>query len=364
MGEAVTFLLLPDAPGDALHWWQVDDGRLVADGVAAEGADFAGDAPVVAIAIGHIWSERRHVDAASARQAAAIARHQIAEAYPGGAAALHIISGADGAALALPMGEMRDWQQWLAAAGIRPVKIIPAVALHPQGGGWHRIDWGRAATLANDVHGFGDGMMLRAAMVGDAAVADMDAAAVLTAIDPAIAPDLCQGEFAPRRNWGAGAMGQVWAADLVLRRWIVRLAALFLLLSIALPLLQWGWAVRTRAAADAAAVAAANGLVPADSSIAEIAPALAERAASLALEPSRLARPYGALARAMRAAGGNAHITRLSWRAAGALDVQISADDARALPVIAGALQSHGWRVQLVAVPGERASRLLVEDGQ
>lgn len=370
MGDALTFLLLPDAPGDALHWWQVADGRLIADGVAADATDFAGNfaggAPVIAIAIGGIWRERRNVDAQSARQAAAIARHQIADAYPGGAAALHIIAHSDGAALALPIEQMRGWQDWLASAGIKVTKIVPALAFHAPTGGWSRIDWGRAATLAGDDHGFADGAMLRAAMVGDAMEGDakgaeIGAAAALTAFDVTTAPDLCQGAFAPARGWGAG---QLWTADGGMRRWMVVLAALFLLLSLALPLLQWGWAARARAGADGQSMAAAAGLVPADMPIADIAPALAERSASLALEPSRLARPYGALVRTMRAAGGNARVTHLSWTAAGALDVQISADDARSVQAIAQALQRHGWRV--ILVPGEsgQPSRLLLEDAQ
>ena len=361
MGDALTFLLLPDAPGDALHWWQLADGRLIADGIAPDAGDFAGNGPVIAIAIGGIWRERRNVEAQSARQAAAIARHQIADAYPGGAAALHIIADGNGAALALPVEQMRGWQDWLAAAGMKVSKIVPALAFHAPGGGWSCIDWGRAATLADDDHGFTDGAMLRAAMVGDAPVPEIGAAAALTAFDVTTAPDLCQGAFAPVRNWG---VGDLWVADGGLRRWIVILAALFLLLSIALPLLQWGWAARARAGADAQSMAAAAALVPADTPIAEIAPALAERSASLALEPSRLARPYGALVRAMRAAGGNARITQLSWRAAGALDVQISADDARSVQAIADALQSHGWRVTLVPGAGGQSSRLLLEDAQ
>lgn len=363
MGDALTFLLLPDAPGDALHWWQLADGRLIADGVAADTADFAGDfaggAPVIAIAIGGIWRERRDVDAQSARQAAAIARHQIADAYPGGAAAVHIISDADDAALALPIEQIRGWQHWLAAVGIKVAKIIPALAFHAPTGGWSRIDWGRAATLADDDHGFTDGAMLRAAMAGDAPVAEIDAATALSAFDVTTAPDLCQGAFAPARHWG---VGDLWAGNGGLRCWILALAALFLLLSLALPLLQWGWAAQARAGADAQSMAAATGLVPADTPVGEITPMLADRAASLALERGRLARPYGALVRAMRAAGGNARITRLSWRAAGALDVQISADDARSVQVIADALQSHGWRVMLVPGAGGQSSRLLLED--
>jgi general secretion pathway protein L len=350
------FLLLPQ-PGadDGLRdWWLVGDGA-VADSGADDGWRDFDLAAVPVIALAPAAAAPVHwltLPGLTPPQAATAARLAVAERLLGDTAAQHIVPGtanAEGqlACAVVDRAVMAGWLALLADAGLTVQAVAPLAALVAPPG--------PDAALRAELPG---GAVLAAGMLTAAAdpaidtlrggaqtvqtltQADIDARLIGWASAQPL--NLLSGPFAPRR---AAALSPAT------RRWLVRLAAAAVLLTLAVPLAQrWQWA-RAEAAADERALAAAARVKIAASDAAAAEAELDRRLAARGGGPLALSAPLGGLYRALKAEPAVA-LRSLTHGADGTASVTLAAPRIEDVNDVLKALQVAGFTITAQPMSG------------
>ena len=148
MTDAIVFALpeIPDSDRLETHWWLVGDGGVTESGQGSEWVELANSpsreerrrialAPAASVRI--VIGDRP--DAASDRQAAAIARVAAVESSLGDPEALHSVSALRGDSVMTAIvdnGVMLAWIDWAQKAGADPHHIVPVGALLPLDDEW------------------------------------------------------------------------------------------------------------------------------------------------------------------------------------------------------------------------------------
>jgi type II secretion system protein L len=214
------------------QWLRLEDGAVVASGEGAPDLD----TPVVAV----VRSERvawRSFDATALAPAQALvaARMDAAEASLGNPDDRHVaVAEARDGYVVTSQRDLRMTLAGLDAMGLQPTATIPSWALLPvPDAGFVRAVFPGETVLRAAGGGLSEDGDISSLIVGDAPVRtltreELEAAIAAAAIMPS--PNLLQGEFAPRTDWGAEA--GYW-------RRIGIFAALALVLTFVVPLAKW-----------------------------------------------------------------------------------------------------------------------------
>jgi type II secretion system protein L len=214
------------------QWLRVEDGSIVARGEGAPDQD----APVVAvIRSGSVAWRSFDATALAPAQALVAARIDAADASLGDSEDRHVaVADARDGYVVMSRHDLRVALAELDEMGLRPAAVIPSWALLPV----PDVGFVRAAVPGETVLRAADGGLLEdgeisSLVVGEAPVRTLSHDEIETAMGQAAimpSPNLLQGEFTPRTDWGAEA--GYW------RRMGI-FAAVALALTFAIPLAKW-----------------------------------------------------------------------------------------------------------------------------
>ena len=326
-----------------VEWLTLADGAVVAQG---RGVDWprAGEAPTRALLIAPATAVTVHralLPDLAPRQAQAAARLMALETTLGAPDTLHVATGArdgDGAldVAVVASADLAGWLGWASAQGLDPRPVVPAALLLPRpDDGFVRAQVG-AETIARDrTSAFALDPDVAALVIGDAAVAEVSADAVIAALADALdAPplDLRQGAFAVRQRRGVD-----WA---LIRRSAVLIAAI-MALSLSIALVTIARLDRDTDRLDTAALARARTVVPDVGSVGQAEAALDARAAALGVGGRGFA---GGAARLFAALDQSpaATLTTFELAADGTIRATLTAPNANDLNIAVAALRSSG----------------------
>ncbi len=342
-------------------WLRVDDGVIVDSGqddgwvdAWEKPQDDGADDRLIALApAADVPLRWRHYPDAPPAQAAAIARVDTLRDSLGDASLLHIVAGqpAD-AGQAVPVAvtthaAMTAWTDWLKAQGLVPAAIIPAAATvpPPDADSLWTVELGREQILRSDDRSFVSDPELDPLIAAGRPIAPLDAERMREALLLSLAApplDLLSGAWQPKRSW---------AIDPAMVKWMKRLAAALLVVTLLIPML---YAIRVNAdiaRADEAAVAAAKkaGVTASDATTAEAE--LDRRLAAAGGGPLAFSVPASALYDAMRDTPGVA-LKTLSHRTDGTLSTTLAAPRTEDLNAVLLALQARGYKVTAQPMAG------------
>ncbi|WP_077148375.1 type II secretion system protein GspL [Sphingopyxis sp. KK2] len=348
-------------------WLRVDDGVIVDSG-QDEGwvdawekpRDDGADDRLIALApAADVPLRWRHYPDAAPAQAAAIARIDTLRDSLGDASLLHIVAGQPvDAGQAVPVAvtthaAMTAWTDWLKAQGLAPAAIIPAAATvpPPDADSLWTVELGREQILRSDDRSFVSDPELDPLIAAGRPIAPLDADRMREALLLSLAApplDLLSGAWQPKRSW---------AIDPAMVRWMKRLAAALLVVTLLIPIL---YAIRVNAdiaRADEAAVAAAKkaGVTAGDAATAEAE--LDRRLAAAGGGPLAFSVPASALYDAMRDTPGVA-LKTLSHRTDGTLSTTLAAPRTEDLNAVLLALQARGYKVTAQPMAGTDGNQM------
>nr|WP_279614786.1 type II secretion system protein GspL [Sphingomicrobium astaxanthinifaciens] len=336
-----------EAPAETA-WWEVADGRLVAQGHDSgwlpRSPDRAAEPVTIIGLVGAdaVRTERRDPASLATAQARTAARLEA----EGGALGSdpHAATSAAGWIAVTDAARMQAWLAWAEVQGIGLDHIVPAACLLPRDGGWHAARFGSHALLARDGVALPDDEALVAALVGDAPFGRVAPDALDNAIAglaSALPVDLRQGRFARARRW---------APDPRRLREFALLLLFIMLAALAIPIAKAvKWEAQARALdRDTAALATAALGRPVEATAAEteLRAALGSGAAG-----TNAAQMVASLFAAMQSAP-SVEATMIDWGAGGRLDARLVAGDAGALNAVLLMLQQRGWSVTATPVAG------------
>lgn len=351
-------LMLPapgtDAGGGIRQWWAIADGKVAESGsdggwtaLLGEGADVvalvpAADAPVR-------WLE---LPGLTPPQAAAAARLQLADAALGDTADQHVAAGLAGDDGVVPVAAvsrsaMDGWLAQLALAEVTPRALVPIAALVPapaEGQATRAAIGGetllRTAALCAEADEVIDPMRLsglQPVTADDAAVF-----AWLAELAERVPIDLLTGAYAPRRKSALSPdMG----------KWLVRLTAALVLLTLAVPLVQAMQLARSTSAANARSVAAAAAVGAKGDDAAAAEAALDALLAQRGGGPLALSAPLGGLYQSLQDYPAVA-VRTLGHGSDGTLSVTLAAPRKKDIDDVLLALQARNFIVTAQAMQG------------
>ncbi len=352
------FLALPaDPAAAAAPWWLADAGRLVASGVDDGWRDLAdqpaGPARLVALAPAALapvrWLDFPDLTPPQAAAAAALAAADTSLAAPDDR---HIAAAPPPApGMAVPVAStsaaaVSGWLDWLAANGAPAAELVPLAACVPAAlVGAHHARLGDQLVLRTDTLAAAADPAIDALLAGDdrvAVAADDAVLAALLAGAADAAPNLRSGRFAPPADWGMQPRE---------RRWLIRLVAALVLVSVMVPVAGAVRLALATAAADRAAVAAAGaaGVRARDAAAAEAA--LDTRLAASAGGPISLSSPTAGLMAAMADQPGAA-VRSFAYRADGTLSVTLAGPRIEDVNAVLTELQRRGFTVTAQPMAG------------
>lgn len=348
-------------------WLRVDDGVIVDSGqddgwvdAWEKPQDDGADDRLIALApAADVPLRWRHYPDAAPAQAAAIARVDTLRDSLGDASLLHIVAGqpAD-AGQAVPVAvtthaAMTAWTDWLKAQGLVPAAIIPAAATvpPPDADSLWTVELGREQILRSDDRSFVSDPELDPLIAAGRPIAPLDAERMREALLLSLAApplDLLSGAWQPKRSW---------AIDPAMVKWMKRLAAALLVVTLLIPIL---YAIRVNAdiaRADEAAVAVAKkaGVTASDATTAEAE--LDRRLAAAGGGPLAFSVPASALYDAMRDTPGVA-LKTLSHRTDGTLSTTLAAPRTEDLNAVLLALQARGYKVTAQPMAGTDGNQM------
>lgn len=350
MGRALILMLPPfaaDAPGAIRRWWLVADGAVIDSGNDGEWPAVVAGAPaVIALAPADDAPVHYHpLPGLTPPQARAAARIEAAARVLGDTGQVHIAAGAAlaGTAAATTVvthGAMMQWRALLAEAGVMARALVPVAALvaAPAPGAALRAEVGGAPLLRTEAACAAadpavDALRLHGLTWSEAAPAET--AAWLAALADYVPLDLLSGIY---------ALKPAAALSPDMQRWLGRLMAALVLLTLAVPLAQAWQRGRTIAAADTRALAAA-----ADAGVQASDPALAEaeldrRLAARGGGPLSLTAPLGGLYRSLQAQAPVA-VRSMAHAANGTLAVTLASPRIEDVNAVLSDLQARGFVV-------------------
>ena len=219
MSEALVIELpaVPDRNRAETHWWRAADGALLEARASDEWTGLLLDqdglprklvalAPASAVRVSYAEASP---DAATPRQAEAIARVAALESSLGDAGTLHAVSAQTDrpqrpiVTAVADNGIMLAWLEWLSAFGADADHIVPAGSLTPAGDDWLEAQFGSQAVISRGALVMSGEAGLTAALVGEDQISRLDQAqadAILAAAAVSPPIDLRTGPFARRRR--------------------------------------------------------------------------------------------------------------------------------------------------------------------
>lgn len=353
----VTILMLRSGAADAdsrfAAWWRFADNRLVASGSGGDGPNAEPGDRIIALAPAADAPVRWHdLPGLTPLQAATAARLQVAELLVGDAGTNHIAAGqpdADGTVptSAVARQTMAQWQDQLAAADLRVDAIVPIAAVIPV----------PAAGMALRLEVAGQSMLRVEGLAAEADPAiDMlrlgehrlvdassdEAERWLAALADQIPLNLLTGDF---------ALQAPSAMTPVIKRWLVRLTAALLLVSLGVPLVQHWQRARAADAAEAGALTAAKKVGVTGKDAAGVEAQLDQRLAARGGGPLALSAPLGGLYKILQA-NPSVALRRLSYDAGGTMTVQLASPRIEDVNAVLIALQKDGFTITAQPMQG------------
>jgi general secretion pathway protein L len=358
MGEKLILFLPPEAAladggsvVEAAAWVRMAGGRVLASGVgdgwlqqdieAGEGGAVVAFAPACDAPVRFVQYET-----ALPMQAAAAARMDALGAVLGDRAQAHVAAavpaevGQSFAVCVTRQRAMAAWTAWLAAKGVAVEAIVPAALILPPPEE-HKLTRGVIGgelVMRSAHHGYASDAAVDALMRDGGDVQDVAGEALERALAFAadMAPvNLLSGAWAAKRGWGV---------DAGVMRWVKRLAAALLVLSVAVPAVQAVRLSRDAARADAAVLegAAQMGIVADDAAGAEAE--LDRRLAQKSGGPLAFSVPASALYAALADVPA-VRVTSLSHRRDGTLTAMMAAPRGDDVASAVSALRARGYSV-------------------
>jgi general secretion pathway protein L len=329
---ALTRLVFVDGTAAPGRWLLLDGDQVVERGDAAASLPPAATT-VLAVPGDEVvvhWIEL--VAGLAPAQAAAAARLILADASAEPLSVLHVAVGRPEHGLTpaavVPVERMADWLAAAADVGLEPDIVVPAPLLLPApDSGFTRRDRGGVSDYRGPAAAFTVEPDLAEAVVGDAPVHTVDAAAFESRLGPLLAApplDLRQGPFARRRPWRFERSRARRIAGFALA-----LALLTLVVQVVTILAYTFAADRAEAEAEALAAGTPGGT--------DSGPGFGA-AASLLFEAVR--------------ATPNAEVARLEYRADGTLVATVTTDSPATLAALQSRLEASG----LAVTPGQRSN--------
>ena len=353
---------LPGADTDNPGIWHVREGVVIASGMLSDiddilgGADMA-DAVVMAIVAPAqarcIWSSFPDLEP---RQAEGVAKLRASEQSIGGvhAVARHINGDIVLTATIAPV-LMEYGLSRLAEYGLNPDIVIPAgLMIDAPAEGFVRAVVDGAPVLRGVVLAVPDEPALRALLVGDAAVKEIDDATVKSMIAAAAqypALNLRDGVFAKREQ-------RVFATPQQ-RKWIIRLIGGLVLATVLLAIVTWAKYSLATGAEDDWALAAAQKIDPAITDITQAEAQLDRTLQQKGLATGRFAPLSAGLWRSVKAAP-NVSVRELRYAEDGLLSAVLAAPDVGSINKALLAVQRDGFRI--TATPRQDTSGATLVD--
>lgn len=351
MAEAVLFLLpsIPDRGHRETHWWHVADGEIVGSGASGEWVALAASGERKRVALAPAGSVRVSLaeptsGAATARQAAAIARVAAIEESLGDDEALHAVSGAANGGPVMTAvvdnGVMLAWLDWATELGVDPHQVVPLGALLPLSDSWVAASFGSEHLVARGGVVMPFEPELASWVIGDEQVATLgEAEQRLALVRAAEAPplDLRAGRFARRRRI---------SLDRARIRELVLLAALIPLITLAWALVVIARMDRETDRLNAETLTIAEATLGRPVALESAESELAQRIGGSAY--GGLMAPLTALYDALQAEQ-SVSTTDVSYRGDGTLSATLAAPTIDAVNRVLIALQRNGYRVTAVS---------------
>jgi general secretion pathway protein L len=365
--DAVTGLitLLPVQGSDALPWWLVEDGAITA---RSNGQDTGAGFPELAdgVRVMALVPARqavvRWVDMSelAPRQAETAACLKVAEESLDDASALHVVAahldGEDVIAANISKAQLQYGLDRLAGYGLNPDVVLPAgLAFDAPETGIARADFGSDnALLRGPKLIMPDDPALRAVLLGDAVVADIDqdsAEQQLLAAFAAPTLNLRSGAFA-KKTPGVGISPRQWR----ILGWMLFAG---LLLSLLLALVTYWQYDRAVDREDALALAAARKIAPQATSAADAASALDKALAQKGVGARQFTAPASTLFAEIQQEQG-LNLRDMRYGADGILGFTLAAPTADPINKVLLDLQEQGYKV--TATPRQDASGLAMAE--
>lgn len=343
-------IALPPAgtPNDGgAHWWRIIGGQVVEAGsridwlspsrggaAPARAVHLLGIAPTSAIGL-----HRLDLPALGPKQAAAVARRTIGADGLFVADALHVVMASDGDFVSVTNGVMQEWRDWAAAHGLAFDSIVPApLLIEGRENEARRAAIGTETLIRTSRNAFVAEPALVAAMVGDAIITDVPPdtieRAIVAACDEPPA-ELLTSQWARR----TGPLFDTSRLALM-----AKLVAAILLISLAIPLVQWVKLYSDTTALNEQSLSVAGRILSPTPAIEQVNNALDTKLAALGGGGALLSTPLAALTKAMGRAPTVA-IDALAWRGDNVLSVTLGAPRNEDINPVLIALQSAGYRI-------------------
>ncbi|MDQ1229815.1 type II secretion system protein GspL [Sphingomonas sp. SORGH_AS_0879] len=356
--SATNLLFLPPGEGGDYRWMRIEDARVAA---AGEGLP-QGDGDVIAVApadaVSLHWAE---IPARSTAQAAAAARLLAAEVSAAPMDELHVAVGAEEAgARAIGIvnrGAMAGWLSLLAGKGIDPVAVVPAPLLLPRpDAGYVRGDLAGQGVVRGRSSGFADEPGLIEIVIGEEALADLDADGIETALGAAVAApalDLRQGLFARRRSF---------AIDWRLVRRLGWLGVAIVAVTLAIDLVRWTRYSFAADATEAKIEQVARTALPRGETLVDADRQLTERLAAIRGPGQGFSRTAAAVFSAVRSVPGS-ELTAMDFQPNGDIRLGVAVDREALATDLKRAIETQGFTVQpstFVAANGRITGEFMV----
>jgi general secretion pathway protein L len=347
--NAIAIALPPTGAVDdgCAFWWRIIGGQVVEAGSRIDwlNPSRGGAAPsravhLIAIApTSAIGLHRLDLPALGPKQATAVARRTIAADGLFVADALHVVMASDGNFVSVTNGAMQEWRDWAAAHGLAFDSIVPAPLLIEGGENEaRRAAIGPESLVRTSRNAFVAEPALVAALIGETTIIDVPQETIERAIVAACdepPAELLTGQWARR----TGPLFDTSRLALM-----AKLAAAILLVSLAIPLVQWVKLYRDTLALNQQSLSAASRILSPTPAIEQVNSALDTKLAALGGGGALLSTPLAALTNAIESAPTVA-IDALAWHGDGVLSVTLAAPRNEDINVVLIALQSAGYRV-------------------
>lgn len=331
----------PGATSDwPVCWWRMSGGQLVASGEGSSALGSTQNAHLIGLApTSGIGLHNFDLNGLAARQAAAIARRTIAEGGLISADALHVVAAKDGNFVSITQKTMQEWAAWASDHGFSFDSIVPAALLiDSDAAPVLRVTLGRESFIRYQRHAFVAETSLIEALVGDAPITDVPQQAIEQAIVAACDHPPAELMSGP---W-ARSSGPIFDTSRIAT--MLKLIAALLLISVAIPLIQWVKLSSHTATLDQQVLATAGRVLSPTPPIGQVHSALNGKLAAMGGGGALLSTPLTALTKAMETAP-TAALDALAWHNDNVLIATLAAPRNEDIQPVLDTLQSTGYRI-------------------